>query len=413
MKVRREDLPSGSVSVLKKIVAAVGNRGKVYIYGGWLRDFALKEMDEDFSLKSTELEDLDIVIVSDEEPFILFDEIFQMFPEDLGGLPHPTSLRLFFDKFKIDLTVTPSLKGKVFDFTVNTFYVSVKDLLEKGESEIRSVHGGFEDLRRKILRIVEGFPLKEFPHHTLRGLRLISVYGLTPTSGTSRSLREAVKVITDQPPYYSLIHQEVAEIIQRSGEKGIDILDEYGFWTAFFPPLSDLKKLKEKDSPLFTNRYEHSIVVTKLLSIFLQDREELPDELRRIVRLSAPKELLERGLAPANRNVLYSYIIASVLHDIMRMYPEHTAKGAMAAASLLSDRGFYPMERFIISMCIYHHHDIHAIVKGEKKPSEVKKLHPLVLSFLIPFTLCDVISWSGDDVESLQPYIEVCHELLE
>jgi len=416
MILKRDDLPSGTVSVLKKILRAVGSDGKVYLYGGWLRDFVLRELGEEVPSRLDEKDDLDIVIVSDLRPIELMDRIISEFPEDLGGIPHPDSLRLFFDKFKMDITVYPSLKGKVYDFTVDTLYVDLEELLEKGKGEISSVHGGLSDLRRKVLRVVKGFSPKDYPHHTLRGLRFIALYGFVPTPATKEALKEGVKVLVKDPNYHPLIHTEISETIHRGGPQAIEVLDEYDFFVNFFPPLKELRKRKE-DASYFSDRYEHSILVTQVFLSLVMERETLSDRIRKIIRRSTPKELLEKGLAPANRDVLYSFTIASLLHDIKRSLPDHAERGAEVVLELLTEKGFYPMERLYISLCVYHHHDIHGIVKGEKTVSEVKKVHPIVLSFLIPFTLADFLTWfdpeDEDFEENLEEYLKAIEELID
>lgn len=307
---------------IKRIATLLG--AKAYLYGGFVRDWLFRKL----QIASPQGEgDFDVILSCNYELSSAVRLVAREYPNSIIMIVSEDTFRLQSGDTKVDFKVATDPTKAVYDFTINALLAPIEPLLAGEKTEVFAYN--LDDIENLVLRHIAPFPA--YPFHMVRGIRLASEFKLTIHPSTLGAYRKSIKSINNVPE--PLIHRELARAVTRGYDRAVLVAATTAFIPTFLPPVAQFAKKKP-------NQYiEHIQKCAHMMHLFNpanQSREA------KEVRQYAPAKLLQREFAPAGRNLLYCYYIASLLIPI---HPQ-------AFQPTLIDRNFYPAERGIITLCV-------------------------------------------------------------
>ncbi|MFH1063315.1 MAG: HD domain-containing protein [Candidatus Omnitrophota bacterium] len=284
---------------------------QVYLVGGALRDLFFKQkkqkktIDWDFTIKSGALDFAKKLARRLDANYVLLDE------------KHKTARVICYEnnqEFRLDFTDfrAKTLRGdlKKRDFTINSLYADVKDLLN-GKAKIIDCFNAKEDIKDKILRITNKNNFKDDPLRILRGYAFSCQLGFSFDQATSALVKNNVFRLADVSP--ERISEELAKIFgAKCIYKHILKMDSFGVLDLIFP---EIKALRGVEQGLFHH-----------LDVWNHSLESLAqlEKLLRVLPKKIPANCVEQVNAYleeelwGNRSRLWILKMACLMHDIAK-----------------------------------------------------------------------------------------------
>lgn len=339
--------------------------GEVYLVGGAIRDLALKKNPKDYDFAIRERGHIEI-----------FEKIFGRKAFILGKKPMSiyriVSERLTVDLWELDGKIEEDLKRR--DFTINSMAYDLK------EERLIDPLGGYEDLKKGLIRIFDKSVITSDPLRMLKGVRHfaeLSGFSLdTDFLHAIGELRGQIRRVAGERIKYEL------DLIfgSRRPYESIRILHETGLLYEIFPELSSLLEF-DMNMGLEIRALEHTIFGFKFLRVF-----------NRITKLK--------------REALLDVSYALLFHDLgkPKTFSRDEKSGAVhfighervserIAIGIMERLRFSNSEMKRIRELIRNHMWIFLLNKGEPTPKATKRLI-LRMGELTPslvlLTLCDM-----------------------
>lgn len=284
---------------------------QVYLVGGALRDLFFKQknqkktIDWDFTIQSGAFDFAKKLARRLDANYVVLDQ------------NHKTARVIFKannQEFRLDFTDfrAKTLRGdlKKRDFTINTLYINVKDLLN-GSTEIVDCFGAIDDIKNKILRITSKDNFKDDPLRILRGYVFCCQLGLSFDPVTETLVKSNIFKLADVSP--ERISGELAKIFgSKRIYKHISKMDCFGVFDVIFP---EIKSLRGVEQGLFHHLdvWDHSLEslaqLEKLLRVL---PKKISVEYAEKVNVYLAEEIC------GQRSRLWLLKVACLMHDIAK-----------------------------------------------------------------------------------------------
>lgn len=304
--------------------------GSVYLVGGSVRDFLLGRGPRDMDL---------VVAGSAREALHRLAETAGIRPVVLDA-GHDV-MRAVFPGGHVDIaglgggSLEENLKRR--DFTINAMALPLESYLRDGDRcrEIIDPLGGWEDLRRGIIRACSPRAFEDDPVRVLRGMRLQAQLGFTIAPGTVQLMRVLQRPFNAVPG--ERVWEELRRILELPGSAGIfRFLDrEAKILEQIFPEAGPMRQV-EQNYYHADNVWEHCLKTLVYFERMLEDNL-LPGKLNKAVR-----EYLGQ-LLTGERKRLPVIKLACLFHDVGKLetrgegkdgritfYGHHRAGGPLA-----------------------------------------------------------------------------------
>jgi poly(A) polymerase len=309
LKQFKEISDSKFLQVLQEI--ADSQKQQVYLVGGALRDLFFKQkkqkktIDWDFTIKSGALDFAKKLARRLDANYVVLDQkhktarvIFKVNNQEC---------RLDFTDFRAK-TLKGDLKKR--DFTINTLYLNVKELLN-GRAEIIDCFGAIGDIKNKSLRITSKDNFKDDPLRILRGYAFCCQWGLVFDQATEALIKSNIFRLAQVSP--ERISVELAKIFgAKRIYKYVLKMDCFGVFDVIFP---EIKSLRGVEQGLFHHLdvWNHSLEslaqLEKLLRVL---PKKISVEYAEKVNMYLSEEIC------GNRSRLWLLKAACLMHDIAK-----------------------------------------------------------------------------------------------
>lgn len=246
--LRLDQMPE-PLAQLVKAAATLANqhRLRLYLVGGWLRDFVMAASGEGHGDASPS--DIDFAVSSDPLPFV------EELAKRVGGrvvrlhddLPTVRLARWLQDNPDAVADFT-ALQGDLEsdlrrrDFTCNALAVDAIELTQHGEAIILDPLSGLQHIAERVLVLTHKRALQDDPVRILRAFRFAATFGFAIAAETKGALAEAAPLLLNAAP--ERLTMELAQIFQTpQAAEMLALMDEVGVLTFLLPELMPLKEV--------------------------------------------------------------------------------------------------------------------------------------------------------------------------
>lgn len=313
------DIPP-SLDILKRIGRIGGRRGiRIYLVGGPVRDIILGHDTVDIDIVSERpAQEVASIIAGELNGRITFFQEFltARIEWEEGVIDVATARREYYPvpaalPEVIPATMREDLKRR--DFTINAMALS---LHPDNFGELYDPFGGYQDLRKGIIRFLHPKSFVDDPTRILRGLRFSARFSFCFDEITEKHIRkdkDGLLLISGERR-----RKEIKSLL-KEGEKAVVLLERYellpllGFSPPdFVNPPEDARSLFSIEDPWFfyfmllTWEKEVSFI-ERLYCLRKEEREEII-KAKKIIEMKDEKEIVLslRGLSPQALAALYS-----------------------------------------------------------------------------------------------------------
>jgi tRNA nucleotidyltransferase (CCA-adding enzyme) len=246
------------------LLQAILAKGKLYLVGGSVRDRLIhpdiEPKDADLLVTGIPLEDLTRTL----EPFGRVDLVgrsfgvlkFTMHPSDL--IPQPATLDISLPRkeastgvghkdFSVDHDPNLPLEADLGrrDFTINAMAYPLDERTVQGsgfkvqEESLMDPFGGREDLREKLIRLVNPNAFEEDPLRMLRAVQFAARFEFAIEEGTFRVMRQHARLIATVSP--ERIQEELAKLLTKADKPsiGLFLMQRSGLLREVLPELEE------------------------------------------------------------------------------------------------------------------------------------------------------------------------------
>jgi putative nucleotidyltransferase with HDIG domain len=299
------------------------------------------------------------------------------------------------------------------DFTIN----AMAEPLAGGE--LLDPHGGQEDLKKRLVRMVSAQALEEDPLRSLRAIRIAVELDLTLDEATGRAAAAnapAIERVANERVFAELKRIVSADNVLR----GLTMMDEHGLTDVVLPELSALKGIEQSHFH-HADVHDHTLEVLDQVARLQRDpaavglddqvrtllEEPLSDELTRgqAMRWAA---LLHDAAKPQTRGFLPNGRVTFLGHD---------AEGARLARDVLARMRSSQKLRDYVAALISHHLAAGFLV--HQRPLDrrtiwryLRATRPYSVDITV-FTVADRLATRGANAENaIAGHLDVARELI-
>ncbi|MFC1993000.1 CCA tRNA nucleotidyltransferase [Chloroflexota bacterium] len=351
-------------SVLNKVSNLLAEQGiKSYLVGGFVRDALLgrKTADIDIAVAADALEIALRIADAVGGRYVPLDEVNGVGRIVLAeGLPE-------FDFSTIQDDIEQDLARR--DFTIDAMAIVLQDIANQplDPSQLIDPFGGWNDLRRCVLRAVSETSFESDAVRLLRAVRLAAELDFDIDKGTETLIRRYSDLIAGVAG--ERVREEFLRILALSqvGQL-VSYLDELGLLTAMIPEMGQTKGV-EQPKEHFWEVFDHSIQTVAAVEFLLRqgDWKYASEEILAVVPWSAGlAQHFDREVSHGStRSSLLK--LAALLHDIAKPQTKaidengrlrflgHGPDGAAMAADILERLRFSAKEVKLVEIMVTHH----------------------------------------------------------
>lgn len=301
------------------------NFKECYVVGGILRDLLLYKnlfkkkniIDIDICVKNLQIEKLKEITSKLNLPFVILDEdnlVYRSVIKDTNSLVN------------VDFTNYTSLEEDILrrDFVINTLYLNLKHFINFLKTFDRKIfiHNlkdelkAKDDIRKKVLRVVEENSFEKDPLRILRAARFYSL-GFKPDKKMNSLIekyRELLSKVSQER-----ITEEIKKIFNNFSYNVLEWMDKVKILDVVFPEL-EIIKIKGKNTQ-FRKFYFHPDGLWQHVKLAYKSVEKILKNLKRYF----PKSHQDILLYIKNREYILKFIV--LFHDIAKPLVAKKIKG--------------------------------------------------------------------------------------
>ncbi len=375
-------------SVISHKFAGCPFKGRVFLVGGALREFALRCAPRDYDLALSSPDDLTVI-----------EQLFQRHSFLLGKKPIQTH-RIAAGDIMLDITILENSIEKDLerrDFTMNAIAFDIK-----AQTVIDPLNG-LHDIDQKLIRYPNRETITSDPLRMLKAIRHFSALdGFTLDPGLKEAITSCRHLIRATAPERIKYELDLV-MLSRGISRGMEMFGETGLLFEIIPELTDLRTMdREKQFSLET--YGHTMLGFSFLNSragkYVSDPASLKD---------AGYALLFHDLGKAHT---YSYDDKKHLVHFFN----HEGISRDIAAAIMERLRFSTQESKRICSLIEHHMRIFLISSADATEKAIRRLIYRMgdlTPMLIAHTLCDMYGSSGgEDNPSTLQVIQNCDAIM-
>ena len=300
----RQPLPESHILAALADFAASENVS-IYLVGGSVRDILLGRGtdDLDFAVTGGALDFARKFADSSNFHFVLLDE------------EHDTA-RVVFRNRRIEACPYMDFTGirggdivedlSARDLTINALAIDLRQTTVTGKAEIIDPHGGTEDLRNGLIRVVSPQSIADDPLRMLRAYRFAAVLDFTIDEATVTAVRNSVGRLE----FVSIerVRDELFRILAvDNSARHLKMMDDVGLLEQIFPEIVQMKGMEQNDYH-HLDVWEHSLLTLEFL-----ETDPIPISLKN--RLTEVENYLTHE-SVKDRPTMVVMKLAALLHDI-------------------------------------------------------------------------------------------------
>ena len=351
------------IAFLSRLYSITVCKGYVtYFVGGFIRDWLLNR----------ENSDVDIIIQGD-----VFEIAREIAGETAGKhvvldaanriarvIVTDNKTQFTVDLSELDETIESDLAQR--DFTINAIAIRLEDFLS-GEVNFIDPLKGRNDLKKKIIRVVDPLAFQNDPIRLLRGVRLAAELNFRVDPETEELMKKNSHLIKSAAGERS--RDEILKIFALHNSSAIlRYLDRLSLLTELIPEIEEMRNV-EQPKEHYWNVLEHSFETVSTIEFLLRQKKWEYGTTRLLKEMPWSHEIEshfdEKISYNCNRKLLLKF--GGLLHDIAKpqsrsvdnagriRFLGHTKRGAEQTVAILSKLRFSKREIKVVETLVYYH----------------------------------------------------------
>ncbi len=357
--------------LIENILAPVASflkeqNGQAYLVGGFVRDWLLGKdtADIDVAIAGDVLKTGRKVAAAVQGKYMVLDKTNRVVRIIVDRDREIKRWQIDFSPFAV--SIEEDLRRR--DFTINAIAIDLDEFIQKGK-EVRLIDpfGGERDLKKGLVRAVNGQVFEADPVRLLRAVRLAAEYDFKIEENTEDLIRGYCQLIGNMPG--ERIREELLRLLALPAAGNfIGYLDKLGLLLALFPELAESKGVKQPREH-FWDVFDHSVETVAAAEYLLKERDwrYVDEDLLTTAPWSKViKEHFAQEVSKgSNRRMMLK--LAGLLHDVAKPKTKtvadngkvhflgHAKEGAAIAVTILERMRFSSKEIKLVETLIYHH----------------------------------------------------------